>query len=48
MESEVIYKIRGRWDDSLEMYLKEFVCEGGRWVKLFRIIQSPVFEVSSF
>jgi hypothetical protein len=38
MESDVIWKMKGRWDDSIEMEVKEFVCEGGRWVKLFRVM----------
>jgi hypothetical protein len=30
MESDMIWKMRRRWDDSIEMDLREFVCEGGR------------------
>jgi hypothetical protein len=44
MESDVI---RGRCEGSCEIYLMAFVCEDGRWMKLFRIIQSPVSEVLS-
>jgi hypothetical protein len=44
MASAVIWKMRGRWDHSIEMDLREFICEGGRWVKLFRFR----FRVSLF